>query len=61
MDRAIEMGVAPTEIGYQQQFSKVELKAKLAMYPGKEVGVGGFGSCFGYRLNGRFSVCNFVD
>lgn len=37
VERAIENGIRPEEIGYQQQFSRMELKKVVQAYPGKEV------------------------
>lgn len=35
--RAIDSGMPPEEVGFQQQFSRVELKKVISAYPGKEV------------------------
>uniref|UniRef100_A0AC34QVY9 Exocyst complex component Sec3 PIP2-binding N-terminal domain-containing protein n=1 Tax=Panagrolaimus sp. JU765 TaxID=591449 RepID=A0AC34QVY9_9BILA len=37
VEKAIESGVKPEEISYQQQFSRIELKKVINAYPGKEV------------------------
>ncbi|CEF67059.1 Exocyst complex component 1 [Strongyloides ratti] len=37
IERAIESGMSPEEVGYQTQFSKNELKKVISSYPGKEI------------------------
>uniref|UniRef100_A0A914Y6L1 Exocyst complex component Sec3 C-terminal domain-containing protein n=1 Tax=Panagrolaimus superbus TaxID=310955 RepID=A0A914Y6L1_9BILA len=37
IEKALENGIRPEEIGYQQQFSRLELKKVVQGYPGKEV------------------------
>uniref|UniRef100_A0A7E4V4J2 Sec3-PIP2_bind domain-containing protein n=1 Tax=Panagrellus redivivus TaxID=6233 RepID=A0A7E4V4J2_PANRE len=37
IERAIEGGIRPEEIGFQQHFSRAELKKVVSAYPGKEV------------------------
>ena len=37
MERCIQQGMKPEEVGYQQQFSKQELRRVVTSYPGKEV------------------------
>uniref|UniRef100_A0A914RQX8 Exocyst complex component Sec3 C-terminal domain-containing protein n=1 Tax=Parascaris equorum TaxID=6256 RepID=A0A914RQX8_PAREQ len=37
IEQAIEQGMKPEEIAFQQQFSRAELRKVLALYPGKEV------------------------
>lgn len=37
IEKALENGIRPEEIGYQQQFSRLELKKVVQAYPGKEV------------------------
>uniref|UniRef100_A0A915CXN2 Exocyst complex component Sec3 PIP2-binding N-terminal domain-containing protein n=1 Tax=Ditylenchus dipsaci TaxID=166011 RepID=A0A915CXN2_9BILA len=37
IERAIRQGKKPEEIGYEQQFSRMELKKVISMYPAREV------------------------